>query len=109
MRMSNSMLAQKLDKQFNGFLLGLLANSYTLTVTTTKTNYIATLDEVGTQTSARPNDGPVVLLGATTMYPGLIQTVRKTYNSRALCSLHYLFIMSSDRTTDTIIEHFDCT
>lgn len=57
--------------------LGFHANNYTLTVATTKTNYIATLDEVGTQISATPNDGPIPLIGATSMYPGLLQIVSK--------------------------------
>ena len=47
-------------------------------MTTTKNNYIATLDQISTQISASPNDGPVSLLGAMTMYPELIQIVSKT-------------------------------
>lgn len=53
-----------------------LANNYTLTVTTSKSNYFATLDQTGTQTSASQNDGPVPLVGATTMYPELTQIVK---------------------------------
>ncbi|CAF3547027.1 unnamed protein product [Rotaria sp. Silwood1] len=53
-----------------------LANNYTLTVTTAKSNYFATLDESNTQISASQNDGPVPLVGAVSMYPGLVRTVR---------------------------------
>jgi hypothetical protein len=57
-------------------LLEFLAKSYTLAVTTTKSNYFATLDQVGAQVSASQNDGPVSLIGAVAMYPELAQTVR---------------------------------
>lgn len=56
-----------------------LVNNYTLTITTTKTNYFATLDQVATQTSANQNDGPVPLVGAITMYPELTQTVGRDF------------------------------
>jgi len=53
-----------------------LASNYTLTVTTSKTNYFAILEETVSQNSATQNEGPVPLAGALSMYPGLIQTVR---------------------------------
>ncbi|CAF0998703.1 unnamed protein product [Rotaria sp. Silwood1] len=58
-----------------------LANNYTLTVTTAKSNYFATLDESNTQISASQNDGPVPLAGAVSMYPGLVRTIERQTQS----------------------------
>jgi len=70
------------------FSLEFLANNYTLIVTTSKNNYFTTLDQTGTQTSANQNDGPVPLVGATTMYPELAQTVREEFE---INFIFYLF------------------
>jgi len=59
------------------FRIEFLAKNYTLIVSTTKNNYLAILEQAdNTQISANPNDGPVPLVGAVTMYPELVQTVR---------------------------------
>ncbi|CAF1217508.1 unnamed protein product [Adineta steineri] len=54
-----------------------LANNYTLIVTTSKSNYFATLDEALTQNSANQNDGPVSFQGAMTMYSELPQIIER--------------------------------
>ncbi len=82
-------------------VLEFLANTYTLTTTTTKTNYIAILNDAITQNSANQNDGPVPLVGAVTMYPELTQIVRSRcfISSLKFC----LRFISSDYTTNSII------
>ncbi len=77
LQMSNSKSNSNYENQRNDLIcIEFLANNYTLIVNTSKTNYLATLDEVVTQNSANQNDGPVPLAGAVTMYSGLAQTVR---------------------------------
>jgi hypothetical protein len=77
LQMSNSKSNSNYENQRNVLIcIEFLANNYTLIVNTSKTNYLATLDEVVTQNSANQNDGPVPLAGAVTMYSGLAQTVR---------------------------------
>ncbi|CAF1017068.1 unnamed protein product [Adineta ricciae] len=49
----------------------------TMIVSTSKSNYIATLDATSTQTSASQNDGPVPLVAASTMYPALAQIIER--------------------------------
>ncbi|CAF0763296.1 unnamed protein product [Adineta ricciae] len=53
------------------------AKSCTMIVSTSKSNYIATLDATSTQTSASQNDGPVPLVAASTMYPALTQIIER--------------------------------
>jgi len=73
-------------------VLEFLANTYTLTTTTTKTNYIAILNDAITQNSANQNDGPVPLVGAVTMYPELTQIVRSRcfIKTRRACLFYFL-------------------
>ncbi len=61
-------------------ILGFLANNYTLTTITSKTNYIAILNDANTQNSANQNDGPIPLVGAVTMYPELTQIVGHVFS-----------------------------
>jgi len=77
------------------FSIELFVNNYSLTVTTAKSNYFATLDEVTTQNSASQNAGPVPLTGATTMYSGLAQTVAFHLPFPSISKLIYLYIFRS--------------
>jgi len=64
-------------KENKSIFIEFLANNYTLIVATTKTNYLAILNNAITGNSANTNDGPVPLVGAVTMYPELVQIVRQ--------------------------------
>lgn len=95
------------------FSIEFLASNYALTLSTSKNNYIATLDEVATQNSASPNDGPVPLFGAPTMYPELTQLVREPSQlgrcSKSISFTHYLPFLSSDCTSNAIVKYFEYT
>ncbi|CAF3166198.1 unnamed protein product [Rotaria sp. Silwood2] len=90
-----------------------LANNYTLTVTTAKSNYFATLDEANTQISASQNDGPVPLAGAVVMYPELVRIIeQQTQSSNGSNALNItinqiiLQFWYSNSTIQVIVDFF---